>query len=103
MVSRIRELVEASTDDLEWFIIDAQAITSLDVTAAQRFSELHKELACLGVEIIIADAPRPFREQLAAAGLSEELGNAQFFTSVRKAVESYEERARLARGEFLGV
>jgi SulP family sulfate permease len=103
VVNRIRELVAQSTGELEWFIIDAQAIAYMDVTAAQRFSELHKELEAVGVEIKIADAPRPFREQLAAAGLSEELGNAQFFISVKKAVEAFESRAQLSKNEFLGV
>jgi SulP family sulfate permease len=103
VVSRIRELVSESDDKLQWLVIDAQAISHMDVTAAQRFSELHRELDDLGVEIKIADAPRPFREQLAAVGLSEELGNAQFFVSVKKAVEAFEARGQLAHVEFLGV
>lgn len=103
VVSRVRELVDESADDLEWFILDAQAIAYMDVTAAQRFSELHKELEAAGVEIKIADAPRPFREQLAAVGLSEELGNAHYFISVKKAVEAYESRSRSVVNEFLGV
>jgi hypothetical protein len=57
----------------------------------------------LGVEIKIADAPRPFREQLAAVGLSEELGNAQFFVSVKKAVEAFESRSQPTNVEFIGV
>lgn len=93
VVSRIRALVENSGEELEWLVVDAQAITQMDVTAAQRFSALHKELEALGVELKIADAPRPFREQLAAEGLSEELGNAQFFISVKQAVQAYEARA----------
>jgi SulP family sulfate permease len=103
VVSRIRELVSESDDKLQWLVLDAQAISYMDVTAAQRFSELHRELDDLGVEIKIADAPRPFREQLAAVGLSEELGNAQFFVSVKKAVEAFESRGQLAHVEILGV
>jgi SulP family sulfate permease len=95
VVSRIRELVSQSDDQLQWLVLDAQAISYMDVTAAQRFSELHRELEDLGVEIKIADAPRPFREQLAAVGLSEELGNAQFFVSVKKAVEAFESRSQI--------
>ena len=103
VVSRIRELVSASDDKLEWFILDAQAISYMDITAAQRFSELHSELASLGVEIKIADAPRPFREQVAAVGLSEELGNPQFYVSVKKAVEAFETRGQLVDVEFPGA
>ena len=97
VVARIRELVEHSGDELEWLVIDAQAITHIDVTAAQRLSTLHRELEALGVELKIADAPRPFREQLEAEGLSEELGNAQFFISVKKAVEAFESRREPSR------
>ncbi len=97
VVSRIRALVDNSGDELEWLVVDAQAITHIDVTAAQRLSTLHRELEALGVELKIADAPRPFREQLAAEGLSDELGNAQFFISVKKAVEAFESRGNSSK------
>ena len=87
---RIRQLVDAAGPELEWLIIDAQAITDMDVTAAQRFAELHLELRTQGVEIIVADAPRPFREELAKVGLSTTLGSQRFFVSVKRAVEAFE-------------
>ena len=87
---RIQLLVDAAGPELEWLIIDAQAITDMDVTAAQRFAELHKNLTEQGVQIIIADAPRPFREELAKVGLSDALGSQKFFVSVKKAVEAFE-------------
>jgi SulP family sulfate permease len=92
VVSRIRELVDAAGPELEWLIIDAQAITDMDITASQRFAQLYKELLGLGVEVKIADAPRPFREELGKVGLSGELGTQQFFVSVKKAVEAFEQR-----------
>ena len=94
VVGRIKQLVEESSIDLEWLIVDAQAIPDMDVTAAQRFAELHRELLEQGVEIKIADAPRPFREELAKVGLSDALGRQQFFVSVKKAVEAFEQRAK---------
>jgi SulP family sulfate permease len=92
VVERIRQLVDSAGPELEWIVIDAQAITDMDVTAAQRFAELHRELAERGVEIKIADAPRPFREELAKVGLSDALGSQQFFVSVKRAVEAFEQR-----------
>jgi SulP family sulfate permease len=103
VVSRLRKLVNESGNHLQWLIIDAQAMTDMDITAAQRFFELHKELTDRGIEIKIADAPRPFRERLEAVGLSEKLGNQQFFISVKKAVEAYESRAPQPVDTFLGV
>ena len=90
VMERIQQLVDAAGPELEWLIIDAQAIPDMDVTAAQRFAELHRELRAQGVEVKIADAPRPFREELAKVGLSDALGSQQFFVSVKKAVEAFE-------------
>ena len=94
VVGRIRQLVDAAGPELEWFILDAQAITDMDVTAAQRFAELHRELTAQGIEIKIADTPRPFREELAKVGLSDTLGSQQFFVSVKKAVEAFERQGK---------
>lgn len=94
VVERIRQLVEAAGPELEWLIIDAQAITDMDVTAAQRFAELHRELRDQGIQIKMADAPRPFREELAKVGLSDALGDQQFFVSVKKAVDAFEQRPK---------
>ena len=60
--------------------------------AAQRFAELHQELADEGVDVKIADAPRPFREELARVGLSEEIGSQDFFVSVKKAADAFEQK-----------
>jgi MFS superfamily sulfate permease-like transporter len=62
----------------------------MDVTAAQRFAKLHQELTERGIEIKLADSPRPFREQLNKVGLSTTLGDEHFYVSVKKAVESFE-------------
>lgn len=90
VITRLRELVASAEPGLKWIIIDAQAITDMDITAAQRFAELHRELAAAGIEIKVADAPRPFREELGRVGLADQLGQQQFYVSVKKAVDAYE-------------
>jgi SulP family sulfate permease len=92
VVTRIRALVAAADPPVKWLVIDAQAIHDMDVTAAQRFAELDRELAESGIELKIADAPRPLLEQLARVGLSEEMGRRDFFVSVKKAHEAFREQ-----------
>ena len=92
VIGRMRQLVDAADPPLKWIIIDAQAITDMDVTAAQRFAELHRELSATGIEIKIADTPRPFREELARVGLTDQIGQQQFYVSVKKAVEAFAEK-----------
>jgi SulP family sulfate permease len=92
VMTRIRTLVDTADPPVKWLVIDAQAIHDMDVTAAQRFAELHQELTDEGVDVKIADAPRPFREELARVGLSEEIGSQDFFVSVKKAVDAFEHK-----------
>ena len=89
VMTRIRTLVDEADPPVKWLVIDAQAIHDMDVTAAQRFAELHRELADDGVDVKIADAPRPFLIELAKVGLSEEIGPSDFFTSVKRAADAF--------------
>jgi SulP family sulfate permease len=92
VMTRIRTLVAAADPPVKWLVIDAQAIFDMDVTAAQRFAELDRELSENGIELKIADAPRPFLEELARVGLSEEMGRRDFFVSVKKAAEAFRQQ-----------
>jgi SulP family sulfate permease len=92
VITRIRTLVAEASPPVKWLVIDAQAIFDMDVTAAQRFAELDRELAESGIELKIADAPRPFLEELARVGLSEEMGRRDFFVSVKKAAEAFRQQ-----------
>ena len=92
VMTRIRALVAAADPPVKWLVIDAQAIHDMDVTAAQRFADLDRELAEKGMELKIADAPRPFLEELARVGLSEKMGRRDFFVSVKKAREAFEQQ-----------
>ncbi|MBF0158142.1 MAG: SulP family inorganic anion transporter [Magnetococcales bacterium] len=90
VTSRLRALVAEADPPIRWIIIDAQAITDMDITAAQRFAEMYREMQAAGIEIKIADTPRPFMAQLKKVGISETIGSYQFYVSVREAVEDYE-------------
>ena len=72
----------------------------MPATAAQRLTELYQELTELGIEIKIADSPRPFREQLTKVGLSSKVGSEHFYVSVKKAVESFVRRKAIEAGEM---
>ncbi len=99
VVNRLRTLVDEAQPPVKWLVIDAQAIHDMDVTAGQRFAELHRELVARGIDVKIADAPRPFREELAKVGLSEEIGGADFYVSVKQATQDFERQVAAAKEE----
>jgi SulP family sulfate permease len=91
VMERLENLVAETEPPIKWVIIDAQAITDMDITAAQRFADLHRQFEESGVDVKIADATRPFMEQLEKVGLSAAIGTQEFYVSVKKAVEAYEQ------------
>ncbi len=88
-VARARQLIAAAPAKVRWFLLDAQAITDIDVTAAEALHGLHLELRQQGVALKIAHANRPLRAMLERIGLAEELGPESFFPSVHECVEAF--------------
>jgi sulfate permease, SulP family len=89
-VQRVHQLLAASPDPVRWFLIDAQAITDIDVTAAEALHTLHVELQKRGVILKFAHANRPFLQILERTGLAKELNPDSFFGSVHECVETFQ-------------
>ena len=89
-VERVRQLITASPVPVRWFLLDAQAITDLDVTAAESLRSLFLELRQKGIVLRIAHANRPLRETLLRIGLADEMGEQSFFHSVHECVEAFQ-------------
>lgn len=87
---RVRALIASCPAPVRWFVLDAQAITDIDVTAAESLHALHGELATKGVALKIAHANPPFRSLLARTGLAAEINEASFFSSVHECVEAFQ-------------
>jgi SulP family sulfate permease len=87
---RARQLILDSKTPVVWFLLDAQAITDIDVTAADTLHILHQELKQQGIALKIAHANPPFRAILERTGLARELGEDSFFPSVHECVAAFQ-------------
>jgi len=95
LIVRVRQLIAASSQPVRWFLLDAQAITDIDVTAVEGLHNLHEELGKQGISLKIAHANRPFRNLLERTGLAREIGADSFFPSVHECVSKFQETALL--------
>lgn len=86
---RVRELILNCPKPVKWFLLDAQAITDIDVTAVETLHMLHQELRTRGIALKFAHANRPLRHLLECTGLAGEIGPQSFFASVHEAVEAF--------------
>jgi len=91
-VQRVRGFIAASPSPVRWFVLDAQAMTDIDVTAAEALRGLKQELEQQGVAMKFAHANRPLRKVLERIGFTGELGQGSFFSSVHECVAAFQAR-----------
>ncbi len=93
---RIRQeleaLVEANHGAIEWIVIDAEAITDIDLSAAEILSELDDSLAAAGIRLCVAEPTGMMVERLRATGLLHDFGRLRIFATVDAAAAAFAER-----------
>lgn len=94
---RLEALVSNASAGLKCVVLDAEAISDFDSTAAEALENLDADLERLGVEFWIARANASLRELLQVTGLTKRLGNENIYPSVRAAVEAYRSRFETAK------
>jgi high affinity sulfate transporter 1 len=89
---RLEALVANAGPGLKCVILDAEPISDFDSTAAEALENLDAGLERQGVELWIARANGPLRELLQVTGLTNHIGEANIYPSVRAAVTAYRAR-----------
>ncbi len=89
---RLEDLIAEAGAGLKCVILDAEAISDFDSTAAEALENLDADLDRRGVELWIARANKPLRDLLQVTGLTKRLGKDNIYLSVRAAVTAYHAR-----------
>jgi high affinity sulfate transporter 1 len=83
------EAVKRSPTRVQWVVVAAEPVTSVDVTAADALAELDQTLHDAGVELCFAEMKDPVTDKLKRFGLFSSLGEKAFFPTVGAAVRAY--------------
>ena len=75
-------------------LVNAEAITGLDSTAAQALAEMLDEFEALGVRLGLARVKAPLRERLIAADLLDRIGDGHIYLEVDDGVHAMGEQVR---------
>jgi MFS superfamily sulfate permease-like transporter len=89
---RLEELIANAGEELKCVILDAEAISDFDSTAAEALETLDTDLEKRGVELWVARANAPLRDLFQVTGLTKRLGKDNIYPSVRAAVTAYHDR-----------
>ncbi len=93
---RALDAVATAPTSVEWLVVAAEPVTSVDVTAADALSELKETLRHAGTRLCFAELKDPVKDKLKRFGLFNQIGEQFFFATVGEAVDEYE-RARESR------
>ena len=89
---RVLDAVAKSPTPACWFVVAAEPVTSIDVTAADMLAELDAALHDRGVDLYFAELKDPVKDKLKRFELFAKFGERSFFPTIGAAVSSYLER-----------
>jgi MFS superfamily sulfate permease-like transporter len=82
----VRALVEADGPPVQWFVIDAGAITQIDYSAARVVEDLHRDLVHHGVTLVLVHADASLRADLQRHRLTDVIGADHVFDTLHQAL-----------------
>jgi high affinity sulfate transporter 1 len=81
--------INLSPTPVSWFVVAAEPMTSLDVTAADMLVELDNELHAAGIQLYFAEMKDPVKDKLKRYGLYKRFDKQHFFSTLGEAVNAY--------------
>ncbi len=86
---RVLDAAAASAAKVEWLVVAAEPVTSVDVTAADSLVELDDALRDRGTKLCFAELKDPVKDKLKRFGLYDRIGEAFFFATIGAGVDAY--------------
>jgi MFS superfamily sulfate permease-like transporter len=82
--------VRAEEEPVQWFLLNAEAIIAIDITAADALRELQEKLAHQGITFALARVKQELYEQLQRAGLTQQIGSENFYPTLPTALAAFQ-------------
>ena len=86
---RVMIAVESSATQVNWLVVGAEPVTSIDVTSADTLEELDHSLTKAGIRLCFAEMKDPVKDKLKNFGLFSKFGENRFFATLGEAVSCY--------------
>jgi len=81
--------VESSPTQVNWLVVGAEPVTSIDVTSADTLEELDHSMTKAGIMLCFAEMKDPVKDKLKDFGLFSKFGENRFFATTGEAVSCY--------------
>ncbi|MDJ1370494.1 SulP family inorganic anion transporter [Gulosibacter molinativorax] len=99
-VERALDAVDEAEPPVEWFLLNAEANTEVDLTAVDALQDLRKQLEKRGVRFAMARVKQDLARSLEPTGFLEEVGGNYIFATLPTAVRAYAREYRKKHGDL---
>ena len=89
---RAMDAIEAETAPVEWFVLNADAILEIDMTAVDMLKELYQELTAQQITFAMARVKQDLYAQLKQANLISLIGQERIYPTLHTAIEAFHAR-----------
>jgi sulfate permease, SulP family len=85
----VQNLVKSAESPINWFILEARAITGIDYSASQTLRDVIQELSAQGVTLVLSGLLPQVKLQFDRDGLSGLIGEHNFFYHLEEALDAF--------------
>ena len=89
-IERLEYFIAREAQPVRHVILDARAITDIDVTAAEQLQSYFQQLRQRGITVAVAKAQLPLREAARHLGLHDAISEGTYFQKLSDAVSAFE-------------
>ena len=93
-LEEVTQVVQPIPSVVKWVVVDAEAMTHLDYTAARILVRLKKNLDQAGVELAFARVPWDLKSDFNRHHVTEAIGPGRFFNRLHDAIAAFEASAK---------
>ncbi|MGA1676994.1 MAG: SulP family inorganic anion transporter, partial [Pseudomonadales bacterium] len=86
---QVVSLIDAARHPVRTFVVAAEPVTHVDLTAADMLEDLRERLAARGIELAFAEMKGPVKDHLRRLGVFDRFGAERFHVTVAQAVGAY--------------
>jgi high affinity sulfate transporter 1 len=94
---QVNTLIDTARDPVRVFVVAAEPVTHVDLTAADMLDDLRQQLEARGIELAFAELKGPVKDHLRRLGVFDRFGAERFHVTLAQAVGAYLARHAEAR------
>jgi MFS superfamily sulfate permease-like transporter len=87
--NRVLDAIAQSSTKVQWLVVTAEPVTSVDVTSADALVELDDALRADGITLRFAEMKDRVKDKLKRFEIFERFGDGAFFATIGEAVDAY--------------